>query len=226
MNQMIIIKGKLVGLGLKQQLKSRQTNSSIGYFDLNGKAIVPYNLKQYLRAMSAPRLQMELSKATRPENKGSQSSYETSESFALKNGQMTQVFELPWTVTAGLAKSSSASKASIFNKNSQDYPILPHEIKKESFQKNTWTWLSWSMKNNSPVTGRIARSLQRAGICVLIGGFTAFLPYKEYSIRNKAICAKEAELQSFQILNMKRSNLNFVLSKDRVTYKYDREWMH
>ena len=61
---MIIIKGKLVGLGLKQQLKSRQTNSSIGYFDLNGKAIVPYNLKQYLRAMSAPRLQMELSKAT------------------------------------------------------------------------------------------------------------------------------------------------------------------
>ena len=95
MNQMIIIKGKLVGLGLKQQLKSRQTNSSIGYFDLNGKAIVAYNLKQYLRAMSAPRLQMELSKATRPENKGSQSSYETSESFALKNGQMTQVFELP-----------------------------------------------------------------------------------------------------------------------------------
>ena len=92
MNQMIIIKGKLVGLGLK---KSRQKNSSIGYFDLNGKAIVPYNLKQYLRAMSAPRLQMELSKATRPENKGSQSSYETSESFALKNGQMTQVFELP-----------------------------------------------------------------------------------------------------------------------------------
>jgi hypothetical protein len=38
------------------------------------------------------------------------------------------------------------------------------------------------------------------------------------------ICAKEAELQSFQILNLKRSNLNCVLSKDRVTYKYDRPW--
>ena len=68
-----------------------------------------------------------------------------------------------------------------------------------------------------------ARSLQRAGICVLIGGFTAFLPYKEYSIRNKAICAKEAELQSFEVLSIKRSNFNCVLSKDRVTYKYDRD---
>ena len=104
--------------------------------------------------------------------------------------------------------------------------ISPHEVKKKQFEQNTWDWLSWSIKNNSPITGRIARSLQRAGMCVLIGGFTAFLPYKEYSIRNKVICAKEAELQSFQILNMKRSNLNFVLSKDRVTYKYDREWMH
>ena len=70
------------------------------------------------------------------------------------------------------------------------------------------------MKNNSPVTGRIAR-LQRAGICVLIG--YCFLPYKEYSIRNKAICAKEAELQSFEVLSIKRSNFNCVLSKDRVT---------
>ena len=102
MNQMIIIKGKLVGLGLKQQLKSRQTNSSIGYFDLNGKAIVPYNLKQYLRAMNAPRLQMELSKATRLEPKVSTQSITSiqtniicSESSAPKHGQMPQVFELP-----------------------------------------------------------------------------------------------------------------------------------
>ena len=52
-----------------------------------------------------------------------------------------------WSGVPLSSKSSSASnaprseaklsKASIFNKNSQDYPILPHEIKKESFQKNT-----------------------------------------------------------------------------------------
>ena len=44
-----IRKGNLVGLSLKNQAKSRKTDSSIGYFDFGGKAIVPYNLKHYLR---------------------------------------------------------------------------------------------------------------------------------------------------------------------------------
>jgi len=136
-----------------------------------------------------------------------------------------EALELPWTLTKKQKSNSCAgtAKNNLRFQNSQE-SLLPHEIKKTQFQKNTWTWLSWSIKNNSPITGRIARSLQRAGLCVLVGGFTAFLPYKEYSIRNKIICAKEAELQSFQILNLKRSNLNCVLSKDRVTYKYDRPW--
>jgi ribosomal protein S1 len=79
------------------------------------------------------------------------------------------------------------------------------------------------MKRNNPISGRVGRSLQRAGICVLLGGFTAFLPYKEYSQRNALISTKEADFQSFQILSMKHANLNCVLSKDRVTYSYDRE---
>ena len=49
MNQIKITKGKLLGIALKEQVKSRQAKSSIGYFDLNGKSIVPYDLKHYLR---------------------------------------------------------------------------------------------------------------------------------------------------------------------------------
>ena len=141
----------------------------------------------------------------------------------------TKSLELPWIVSESKPGSfgtrSSIARHSKTNLKAKSLvPSIPHEIKKEKFQENTWTWLSWSIKNNNLITGRIARSLQRAGICVLIGGFTAFLPYKEYSVRNKIICAKEAELQSFQILNLKWSNLNCVLSKDRVTHKYDRSW--
>ena len=44
-----VTKGKLVGIATKLPTKSRQANSSIGYFDLNGKTILPYNLKHYLR---------------------------------------------------------------------------------------------------------------------------------------------------------------------------------
>ena len=52
MNQTIMIKGKLIGLHLKKKTKSRQANSSIGFFELNGKTIVPYNLKHYLRTIN------------------------------------------------------------------------------------------------------------------------------------------------------------------------------
>ncbi len=47
-------KHQLVGLRLKKQNKSRQANSSIGYFEIDGKAIVPYNIKHYLRVTSSP----------------------------------------------------------------------------------------------------------------------------------------------------------------------------
>ena len=213
MNQLIMIKGKLLTLCVRKKTKSRQANSSIGYFEINGKAIVPYDLKHYLRVTCyhSP------SESFAPEH----------EVFELKNkwikdsdlgSKVTQdLTEIPWISIAESDTNDTVGKPRV---------ILPHEIKKNHLRLNTWNWLSWSMKNNSPITGRIARSLQRAGICVLIGGFVAFLPYKEYSVRNKIICAKEAELQSFQILSIKRSNFNCVLSKDRVTYKYDRDWIH
>ena len=49
MNQTIVTKGKLLGIGLKKNTKIRKGNSALGYFDLNGKTIIPYNLKHYLR---------------------------------------------------------------------------------------------------------------------------------------------------------------------------------
>jgi hypothetical protein len=310
-----VTKGKLLGIATKLPTKSRQANSSVGYFDLNGKTILSYNLKHYLRLTTelqkthsnalrsgAPngalkatpseftadinllssasdrspsvkhfvfgsvafnsrndlksKILKRLGKASLPVTDWQVPVVQSSPCSMATNGALAgyskaksslaaaeaklptkEALELPWTLTKKQKSNScvGTSKNNLRFQNSQTNKVcsetegfqeslLPHEIKKTQFQKNTWTWLSWSIKNNSPITGRIARSLQRAGLCVLVGGFTAFLPYKEYSIRNKIICAKEAELQSFQILNLKRSNLNCVLSKDRVTYKYDRTW--
>ena len=49
----------------------RKGNSSLGYFDLNGKTITPYNLKHYLRITTnitssggSPHSEVKLSKAT------------------------------------------------------------------------------------------------------------------------------------------------------------------
>lgn len=71
MNRTIITKGKLLGIGLKKNAKMRKGNSSLGYFDLNGKTITPYNLKHYLRITTNitssggnPHSEVKLSKAT------------------------------------------------------------------------------------------------------------------------------------------------------------------
>ena len=47
MNQKVTTKGKIIGVTVNNA-KSRQSNSSIGYFDLDDKSIIPYNLKHYL----------------------------------------------------------------------------------------------------------------------------------------------------------------------------------
>ena len=57
-----VTKGKLLGIATKLPTKSRQANSSVGYFDLNCKTILSYNLKHYLRLTTE--LQKTHSKAT------------------------------------------------------------------------------------------------------------------------------------------------------------------
>jgi len=270
MNQKVTTKGKIIGVTVNNA-KSRQSNSSIGYFDLDDKSIIPYNLKHYLSntlcltssaassesLILASRLRHQLNSrlssnntggkakpvldyapSTQPHLGGTKS--KTACGKATRSFQVS--FELPWGQSdtikhsaqtafepgksglAGLRGKFKSSKAPS-STHSLSFSILPHEVQKNQLLLSTWTWLSWSIEQSSPITGRVSRSLQRAGLCVLIGGFTAFLPYKEYSVRNNVICAKEAELQSFQILSMKGSNLNCVLSKDRVTHKYDRNWI-
>ena len=280
MNQKVTTKGKIIGVTVNNA-KSRQSNSSIGYFDLDDKSIIPYNLKHYLSntlcltssaassesLILASRLRHQLNSrlssnntggkakpvldyapSTQPHLGGTKS--KTACGKATRSFQTRSVrkrsfqvsFELPWGQSdtikhsaqtafepgksglAGLRGKFKSSKAPS-STHSLSFSILPHEVQKNQLLLSTWTWLSWSIEQSSPITGRVSRSLQRAGLCVLIGGFTAFLPYKEYSVRNNVICAKEAELQSFQILSMKGSNLNCVLSKDRVTHKYDRNWI-
>ena len=282
MNQKVTTKGKIIGVTVNNS-KSRQSNSSIGYFDLDDKSIIPYNLKHYLSntlcltssavgkakpvldyapssksLILASRLRHQLNNRLSSNNTIVNSTQPplpprsvvvfdlggTKSKTAL--GKATRSFqasfELPWGQSdtikhsaqtafepgksglAGLRGKLKSSKAPS-STHSLSFSILPHEVQKNQLLLSTWTWLSWSIEQSSPITGRVSRSLQRAGLCVLIGGFTAFLPYKEYSVRNNVICAKEAELQSFQILSMKGSNLNCVLSKDRVTHKYDRNWI-
>jgi hypothetical protein len=53
MKQNSTTKGKLACIGMKSS-KSRQTNSSFGYFDLGKKEIVAYNLKHLLLLHNDP----------------------------------------------------------------------------------------------------------------------------------------------------------------------------
>ena len=243
--------------------KSRQTNSSFGYFDLGKKEIVAYNLKHLLLLSLRSNGHNDPTPLALPSKMGTLANKVNSRrKLAIvgpKTDHLTVPFvrniptvrcrsaatwyhgksnkdlgieprsplpkptsfylELPWGDADLHTMKGLQSKA----KHTTTY-LAPHEVKKSLQNDDTWNWLSWNMKRNNPISGRIGRSLQRAGICVLLGGFTAFLPYKEYSIRNKMISTKEADLQSFQILSMKHANLNCVLSKDRVTYSSDRNW--
>ena len=66
----------------------------------------------------------------------------------------------------------------------------------------TWHWLSWNSQMNQPITGRIGRSLQRSGICCLLGGFPAFLPYQQYSCRTQLARSQEGSLRSFVLSSL------------------------
>jgi len=81
---------------------------------------------------------------------------------------------------------------------------------------NSWNLLSNQLKYNKYVTGRISRSLKRAGLCVWLGGVTSFLPYQEYSLRNRTMPSFEGHLKTFQVVSLNPSNLNCVLTRDKA----------
>ena len=66
-------------------------------------------------------------------------------------------------------------------------------------QIHSWNWLTWNFERHQVITGRICRPLQRAGFCVLLGGFPVFLPYAQFRQLQSFTHKQEGSLQSFQI---------------------------
>ena len=140
MNQTIMLKGKLVGLRLKKTTKSRQANSSIGYFELNGKTIVPYNLKHYLRTTNSPPVGgMDLGKARGGAPVRVTAKAASFQGLDIKQNQKIPVktfgsehdiFDFPWLKST---PSNSQSLKGAVN----DLVISPHEVKKKKFEQNT-----------------------------------------------------------------------------------------
>ena len=142
MNQTIMLKGKLVGLRLKKTTKSRQANSSIGYFELNGKTIVPYNLKHYLRTTNSSAhevFEMGLGKARggAPVRVTAQAvsfqglDIKQNQKIPVKTfGSEHDIFDFPWLKST---PSNSQSLKGAVN----DLVISPHEVKKKKFEQNT-----------------------------------------------------------------------------------------
>lgn len=81
---------------------------------------------------------------------------------------------------------------------------------------NSWQLLSKQFKLNQYVTGRVGRSLKTSGLCVWLAGATSFLPYREYTKRQKIMPEFEGQLKTFQIASLNPSNLNCVVTRDKA----------
>ena len=232
-------KGQVTCIGLKRKKsKSRQTRSSFAFFDLNNKNLVPYNIKSFLRNSVSPYDVRSFGQSVSADgsiNGANSLSFiedglHSGSSFHDdRHNRLPPVLDLSFRWQRGNPKSLDYSQGSAklhkTKKYRDEYHFLtPEKIQSSLYLRNSWNWLSWNIEKKNPVTGRIARSLQRAGICILLGGFTGFLPYKEYTMRNRLISNYEGDLSSFQILALKKNNLNCILSKDRVTSSYNRRW--
>ena len=232
-------KGQVTCIGLKRKKsKSRQTRSSFAFFDLNNKNLVPYNIKSFLRNSVSPYDVRSFGQSVSADGSINGANSLSFIEDGLHSGssfhddrynRLPPVLDLSFRWQRGNPKSLDYSQGSAklhkTKKYRDEYHFLtPEKIQSSLYLRNSWNWLSWNIEKKNPVTGRIARSLQRAGICILLGGFTGFLPYKEYTMRNRLISNYEGDLSSFQILALKKNNLNCILSKDRVTSSYNRRW--
>ena len=139
MNQTIMLKGKLVGLRLKKTTKSRQANSSIGYFELNGKTIVPYNLKHYLRTtnnLDLGKVRGEAPVRVRKQSFQDLDIKQNEKSQVEAFGSEHEIFEFPWlksTLSSTVPQMNSQSLKGAAN----ELVISPHEVKKKKFEQNT-----------------------------------------------------------------------------------------
>jgi ribosomal protein S1 len=146
-----------------------------------------------------------------------------SNSLVSTNSEPRSSINLPWAISSGT--NVGRSTWSGLNKSNVKYST-PDEVRSQ-IQKNViWDWVNHCTFHDEPITGRVARSLNQAGICVLLGGFPAFLPHRQYSFRNEFISMKQGQLESFQIISLKgpkkgslapsaEDKWNCVLSKDQ-----------
>jgi hypothetical protein len=88
----------------------------------------------------------------------------------------------------------------------------PQTTRQLMYYNTTWNWLSNCWKRKHFITGRIGRSLRQAGVCVLIGGFIAFLPKGELSFRSKSTIHYQNSLRSVQPIGLRRKNLNVLVT--------------
>lgn len=53
---------------------------------------------------------------------------------------------------------------------------------------------------------------------MLLGGVTSFLPYKEYSLRNKLMPSFEGQLKTLKVVSLNPTNLNCVVTRDQAIH--------
>ena len=77
---------------------------------------------------------------------------------------------------------------------------------------------------NQPITGRIGRSLQRSGICCLLGGFPAFYLTNNIRVELNSLVAKKGSLRSFFLSSLqskgtqgplRAKGFNCIVSRDQ-----------
>mgnify|MGYP004174061607 FL=1 len=101
-------------------------------------------------------------------------------------------------------------------KHAQQITTSPHITRQLMHYNNTWNWLSKCWKKNHILTGRIGRSLRHAGVCILIGGFVAFLPKGESSLKQKRLINQQGALKSLQPIGLRYQNLNIIVTRDKT----------
>ena len=216
--------GSIAYINLRTK-KERKNRSSMAFFDLGEKKPVSYNLKHWFRynfnmERVTSKLNTNLPAAQILQKYQLRSNLFMSNSLMPTNSKPQKSISLPWAISSG----TNVGKNGL-NKSNVKYST-PDEVRSQ-IQKNViWDWVNHCTSHDEPITGRVARSLNQAGICVLLGGFPAFLPHSQYSFRNEIISKKQGQLESFQIISLKgpkkgslapsaEDKWNCVLSKDQ-----------
>ena len=188
-------------------------NSSFAFFDGGGKQPIVYNLRHWWRKAPHPVDTRSLRSSTA---QTILAKYRAQlEGRPLEKSPHTSNSPTPTSDVAYLEFGTSPQEA---------LALAPHERAEVTSLWQTWHWLSWNSQMNQPITGRIGRSLQRSGICCLLGGFPAFLPYQQYSCRTQLARSQEGSLRSFVLSSLqlkgtqgplRAKGFNCIVSRDQ-----------